>query len=565
MLLSGAALAAFVILVATRSVEGFIDLANPAAVCNDTLGLTCLYGSCVEGTCQCDYLWSDNADFVELPDCVTSSIGIWVLWGLNVLGLIWCYYESIGIIVLRFEVFYESRKKNKGYTLFQNKGLLSIIAYFGLSTPPHFIMAILHFIDPDTRIGFDLFPTICFFLNKFGFYLAALIVQGSMFAAALKSDKSQQYLVKTNYIFCSVVFCVSTIVGSLGFITFDWLQSDVGGQIQLMQALYLTQGFALFGQGFGALMIFRKLSHALSRVKDTASGKSEGIRKKIADLQMETFRQGAVQGTIYILLGSIPFFINKHQYFLPISWLAMPLLGKRLAHQFVVDKNAKTIMQRLGIAKTGSSSNGEGMSSGRNNKKDTNGAVNNGGGGNETGKEMITVNSNTALPTSMPGSPTSFLESTNPAFSPSFADYKKKRKQTENQQSSFLSEGTLLEELLDPAHPLHTRFVKFVESRFATNEVALLMLTYQYKSASDSKERTKLGKLAVKDFIEDHAPKMVDLPHDIREILLSTAKRSQWVNTSLDDIRRCLVFDLKGNFLSKFEKQMEVEALKLDV
>jgi len=229
----------------------------------------------------------------------------------------------------------------------------------------------------------------------------------------------------------------------------------------------------------------------------------------------------------------------------------MPILGKKLAHQFVADKGAKTVMQRLGIKKTGgsSSNNDNGTSNGK----------------PGTGGNAGNINSGTVQPGQTDMIASSMMDSVNPHYAPSVRDYRKKKKQTEQQKSSFMSEGTLLEELLDPGHPLNRRFVQFVEDRYAMNEVALLGLTLKYKNATDSKDRTRLGKQVIKEFIEDGAPRAVDIDFDLREILLSTAKRSQWAPGSLDQIRRNLMFDLKGNFLGKFEQHLEKESQKMDV
>lgn len=227
----------------------------------------------------------------------------------------------------------------------------------------------------------------------------------------------------------------------------------------------------------------------------------------------------------------------------------MPILGKKVAHQIIADKNAKSIMARLGIKRTGT-----GNSSSAHDAPTSAKGAGSGGNLSPTASNLATAGGKTEMIAS------SMMESMNPSYAPSVNAYRKKKKQYEQQKSSFMSEGTLLEELLDPQHPLNKRFVKFVEDRFAQNEVALLSLTLQFKDAKDSKERTKLGKQIMKEFIEDGAPRAVDLPHDAREVLTSTAKRQQWVPTSLDEVRRSLMFDLKGNFLGKFETQLEKEA-----
>jgi len=228
----------------------------------------------------------------------------------------------------------------------------------------------------------------------------------------------------------------------------------------------------------------------------------------------------------------------------------MPIIGKKLAHQFVADKGAKTIMERLGIKKTGNSSVGADNPTSRSNQ-------------GKSPSAMASPGNGQLAPTNMMAS--SMMDSTNPSFNPSVRDYRKKKKVEDQQKSSFLSENTLLEELLDPDHPMNKRFVQYVESKHAQNEAALLSLCIKYKNATDSKERGKIGKQVVKDFVDDGAPRGVDLPADQRQVLLSTAKRSQWVATTLDPIRRLMAHELKGNFLHKFENQLEAEAQKTDL
>jgi Regulator of G protein signaling domain len=227
----------------------------------------------------------------------------------------------------------------------------------------------------------------------------------------------------------------------------------------------------------------------------------------------------------------------------------MPILGKKVAHQIVADKDNKTILQRLGLKKTNNSSSAQ--------DNPTSAGLGKG----------ITSNNNKG--TAQPGQPTelaapSFMDSVNPAYNPSIQAYKKKKKLHEQQKSSFLSEGALLEELLDPGHPLNKRFVKFVEDRYAQNEVALLGMCIRYKNAADNKERTKIGKQLMKEFIEIGAPRAVDIPAEQKDIVTSVAKRSQFVPGTFDEIRRTLMFDLKGNFLGRFEKALEKDAQKED-
>ena len=220
----------------------------------------------------------------------------------------------------------------------------------------------------------------------------------------------------------------------------------------------------------------------------------------------------------------------------------MPILGKQLAHQFSTDKAAKTIMQRLGIAKTGGSSSNQDLPTSAKGKKTD---------------LQVSPGQTTMIASSM-------MDSTNPNFTidnPQRAKaHRKKKKDDEHQKSSFLSsEGALLEELLDPAHPFHAKFVDFVKSRYAENEMEMLSQCLKFKYARDSKERSKIGKHIMREFVDSGAPKEVDIPADLKDSLIITARQAQWSPTTFDVIRRNLAFDLKGNFLGAFEKRIDME------
>jgi len=230
----------------------------------------------------------------------------------------------------------------------------------------------------------------------------------------------------------------------------------------------------------------------------------------------------------------------------------MPILGKTLAHQYSTDKGAKTIMQRLGIQRTGDSSSNHDQSGSRSAGKP--GAVQNNNGINPNNNLVNLMVASSVLESTYP----SVMKSSSIRHGSNLVSYDKNGeiRHDKHNGSSVFSEGTLLEELMDPHHVHHDEFVKFVESRYAGNEIALFGSTVAYKNAADNKERAKLGKFIVKEFIADNAPRAVDIPYQAKEILLSAAKRSQWVSTTFDQVRTVLMFDLKGNFLSKFEQMM---------
>jgi len=282
-----------------------------------------------DGQCVCADGWSTDIDFLDVQYCNTSVIAMYVLWALNLVVCFWVLYKSFGIIIARFENFFEQRKTKKNYTLFQNKGLIAVIFSFGISMPSQIIMAILHLVQPTTRIGFDVFPTILFFTAKFGFYIAVLFFQGPMLAVTLRGDPTKRNIVRLGYIANSVSSILAIIIGGLPFITYVSYNGPgfITEQLAVMQAYYFLQTFAMFINLVLAIVIMKKVNAALNRAQDLVSNdekknkNNSSIRQKVNDLQKSSAIQASLQGTLYLLFGAIPFLWTAHAYFLPISWI----------------------------------------------------------------------------------------------------------------------------------------------------------------------------------------------------------------------------------------------------
>jgi hypothetical protein len=275
------------------------------------------YGvSCDAGKCVCAEFWSTNMDFLNFEYCATNAIAIYILWGLNVVEIFWVLYKSAWVIFARFENFFEQRKTKRNYTLWDNKGLIAVMLEFGISMPAQFIMAILHFVQPDTRIGFDVFPTVLFFVAKLGFYSCVVFVQGPMLAVTLRGEANKGNIVRMGYIANTVSATLSIIIGSLPFITLTifFLPGFELQQLAIMQSYYFCQACAMYANCVLSLGIMKKANELLDRAEHLVSSdvnmksKNQSIREKINNLQKSAAKQGAIQGSIYILMGAIPFF-----------------------------------------------------------------------------------------------------------------------------------------------------------------------------------------------------------------------------------------------------------------
>ena len=108
-------------------VKADFNFASSSGACDPNITVQCGgHGTCnpVNLKCTCDDLWSTAADFIESEDCPTSLIGIYILWAINVIEILWVIYGTSYVLVARLENFFEQRKKTQDYTLWKNKGLM---------------------------------------------------------------------------------------------------------------------------------------------------------------------------------------------------------------------------------------------------------------------------------------------------------------------------------------------------------------------------------------------------------------------------------------------------------
>ena len=161
-------------------------------------------------------------------------------------------------------------------------------------------MAVLHMVDPEVRVGFEIFPTILFFLAKSGLYFASIFLQGPLLATVLRGNDAVKHVVKNNYILNFLVSAGSITVGGFAFITMMHFRNDLTTQISIMRAYYFCQaGCLLFNSAqayFVKKSVFKTLDKAQAIV--SSSDKTESIKRKIGDLQKTVIKQGFIQGAI---------------------------------------------------------------------------------------------------------------------------------------------------------------------------------------------------------------------------------------------------------------------------
>ena len=493
---------------------------------------------------------------------------MYVLWGLNLALVLFVIYSSTFVIIARVENFLLQRRIKKSYTLWENKGLIAVLAYFCISLPAHFIMIFVHFIDPFTRVGVNLLPTCSFFFTKLGFYTAVMFTQGPFLASALKGNPNQATLSRANYQASIFVSSLSIFLGALPFIIYGSFLDNYDAQFSILEFYYFVQAAVLGFNGVMAHIIKLKVFRLLDKGQQNiaSSDVTHAIKIKISGVQTNVRNQGLMQCAVYILMGAVPFLVNKHAYFLPISWFAMPILGKNLAHQINLDKSGKrTLMERMGLKPTGS---------------------NTAGSGGDKKSSSIPTSAPSAMQSAKPGEVRhgSFSE-TNPlsvheSHGPAFAELKdttvpspqKARSRLGDKKPSSLMKSShnssttdqTFHDLIEKDSEHRRRFVQFIRSKFATEELMLYDLTTEFHRLGKNPKTKQsklnaLGKKICQQHLVPNAAMAVDLPDSLRKIALDANARGEFTRTQFDVIRSLTFNELRDNFYFQFLRSTGLE------
>jgi hypothetical protein len=352
---------------------------------------------------------------------------------------------------------------------------------------------------------------------------------------------------------------MSAILGIFGFITLGGYQNDLSSQMQILYAYYFIQASGLLSASTQAVFVRWHINRVLNKaagiiVSSGQDNRADSIKVKINAAQRTIAVQGGIQGLLYVIMGAVPFLFNKHAYFLPISWLAMPILIKRIALQYNLDKStaAKTIRQRLGLQKTTE------LSSAHHNPTS---------GGKKDGSQVSFNMEDTKIGTlggSMQGGS---FSSTLGGIPESGANNNKKKDRKKknrpgNRSTALSNEMEQLGDVLSEQGEYRDRFTAFVRSKYASEALELYDAAHVYKIRATNptvkqKEIEKMGKKIIADFVVEDAPKPIDMPDAMRKTLIAADKANKFDSHTFD-AARTMAFDLlRSNFYFQFVNHIE--------
>ncbi|GBG27974.1 Hypothetical Protein FCC1311_041972 [Hondaea fermentalgiana] len=312
----------------------------------------CGHGDCVVGVCVCEDGWTGLSDFITTEGiaCDINNVAIKALWAINLLILFVCVFHVRDDIKQKraqhIDLVKQKELSGKKYTVYDNKGYAAILAWLAFCLPGSFAMGILKLVTNDQRVGQTWAMTVFFFVAKLGFYLSAFLYQPQLLATILKGSRSQAALVHSSRIwgFCNML--LSMTLGLLPFVTLLASETYRDETAQLIYILYMAGSvLSMLVFGVQALVIQIQFNKIMGGEMASKSKRADEIKQKLSSFQRGTYTQATVQGLIYGIFLFVPALWNKHDYFLPISWISFHLLFRKMATSTITTK-------RVGISTT---------------------------------------------------------------------------------------------------------------------------------------------------------------------------------------------------------------------
>lgn len=332
----------------------FPDLAwsfgpNPLGPCSG-------HGTCVNGTCLCDAGWTGRSDWMNAEgfDCQIHMPTVKALYGVLALAQIIGYYFAIPYLKSRYVAFLQIReshiRRGEHYTIFQNNGVLAMAIWYAVGGPFLFLYCIIKWSMNDERVGVTWLLTMLFIIVKVLFYICVVLMQPTLLRAVLHEFARGSKYVSLNDYMTGFMFLGQFVSGLLAIaaIMKPFKQQNIYiGYLFLM--LYVSTWIS--GQ---ALFIKARVIHTLDRSQQIAAlPKTKVMKAKLVSMQNSAIRQGALLALTFLIQIIWPFFWTKHDYYLPISWLVMPIVGLRVARTSISDRENESIARTSSAASTG--------------------------------------------------------------------------------------------------------------------------------------------------------------------------------------------------------------------
>lgn len=283
----------------------------------------------VSGICECNDGWTGLSDFFADPqtDCQISVLGIQILYGIMLLAAAASLIKSRKGLKKRWEDYQNAKAKAKRrglkYNFWNNRALFCLWWWYVFGFPSLIVACLLRILALEERVGVTPAMTIFFAATKIAFYLSIVVYQPYLFTTLMKGDKitgdTGRFL---RFVSISAgVGCGLGVISS--FIPFFSIGNTEAAPI-VYSAYYIVSGGGLIYNGIVAYLVYKKAEKVLTKsYEQSKSSTIEDLKNRMKKFQYAVVINANGVGIIYIMMFIWPFWWNMHDYFQPLTWLAI--------------------------------------------------------------------------------------------------------------------------------------------------------------------------------------------------------------------------------------------------
>lgn len=356
-------------LAAQRTASSTCDFDFEIGGYNNFRGTCSGHGECINNTCVCEDGFTGLSDWLntENLDCQINIKIYKAFWGLNAAFAVLFQFKTFPKMKLRYDEFREKQKaiqaSGKSISIRQNRGLVAILFYEFWVFPALLICAAVKIAKDDERVGITPLITVLFAMVKIGFYFGvAYMFQPSLIrtllqSGSLKRNKKIQRLILLSDAFARLNLFFSVTFSFVPFITL-FNSEELDRPAEIAWIIYFGGSIVSLLFYFAqAVYLKSKIVKVLDSIQQNNSQVAE-TKKKLVKIQKTVMFQSLFQSCLYSLFLFWPYLWNKHDYFLPLSWLAFILISKELAESHVSSGNSSSKGRRI-VASSHARSGGE--------------------------------------------------------------------------------------------------------------------------------------------------------------------------------------------------------------
>lgn len=326
----------------------------------------CVNVSSGELGCKCKDGWTGLSDWVntEGEDCQINEWVIKGLWAVDAVLIVLVYVRAGPVVYGRWKGLQHqkevSRSRGIATSKLAERSVYGLLGFYCATMPLLFTLALVRIFADNERVGVTIPLTTLYLLIKISFYISTVLFQPSQLTIFITSSfetvsDELKFLVKVSNV-CSIIFSAFSI-GISFLVVGPIVQPESSPQFYATYTAGLALSFVWYGTQ--AVLIKSQANKVLKNMAAKGDGGvstqlADTVRVRIGQIENEVIVQTVVQFFLFMATFSIAFLYNKHDYYLPIVWIAMITLPYKAAMTHVSvgndSSNSKVRLTRIGAS-----------------------------------------------------------------------------------------------------------------------------------------------------------------------------------------------------------------------